>query len=121
MEQALRKAVTVVGRAHLVAELLESLALSGRDLGVNGVEKRQGRQQVLTRRALTARVLTTGSTRAAGGVVDGSACSRPSSSPIMANFAAPSGSRAPSTNRVTRTALPSKSDTASPAAKRSAG
>jgi hypothetical protein len=61
--------MTVVGRAHLVAELLESLALGGRDLRGDGVEKRQGRQQVLTRRALTARVLTTGSTRPAGGFV----------------------------------------------------
>src|SRR5579859_5266211 len=69
VEQAIRKAVTVVGRAHLVAELLESLALGGRDLRVDGVEKRQGHQQVLTRRALTARVLATGSTRAAGGMV----------------------------------------------------
>ncbi len=60
---------TVVGRAHLVAELLESLAPGGRGLGVDGVGKRQGRQQVLTRRALTARVLTTRSTRAAGGIV----------------------------------------------------
>src|SRR3984957_2496877 len=50
VEQAFGKAVTVVGRAHLVAELLESLAVGGRDLGVDGVEKRQGRQQVLTRR-----------------------------------------------------------------------
>ena len=69
MEQALRKAVTVVGRAHLVAELLESLALAGRDLRVDRIEKRQGGQQVLTRRALTARVLTTGSARAGGGFV----------------------------------------------------
>ena len=69
MEQAFRKAVTVVGRAHLVAELLESLAPGGRDLRVDGVEKRQGGQQVLTRRALTARVLTTRSTRAADGIV----------------------------------------------------
>ena len=69
MEQAFRKAVTVVGRAHLVAELLETLAVRGRDLRVNGVEKRQGRQQVLTRRALTARVLTTRSARAADGIV----------------------------------------------------
>src|SRR5271163_784197 len=69
VEQALRKAVTVVGRAHLVAELLESLAVGGRYLRVDGIEKRQGRQQVLTRRALTARVLTTGSARAAGGFV----------------------------------------------------
>ncbi|MGB6452957.1 MAG: hypothetical protein WBH47_00570 [Streptosporangiaceae bacterium] len=30
MEQVLRKAVTVVGRAHLVAELLETLVLGGR-------------------------------------------------------------------------------------------
>src|SRR5271169_2048965 len=69
VEQALRKAVAVVGRAHLVAELLESLALGSRDLGVDGVEKRQGGQQVLTRRALTARVLTTRSSRAADGFV----------------------------------------------------
>ena len=69
VEQALRKAVTVVGRSHLVAELLESLALGGRDLRVDGIEKRQGRQQVLTRRALTARVLPTCSTRAADGIV----------------------------------------------------
>jgi len=61
--------VTVVGRAHLVAELLESLALGGRDLRVDGVEKRQGGQQVLTRRALTARVLTTRPARAADGIV----------------------------------------------------
>src|ERR1700733_350816 len=33
VEPALRKAVTVVGRAHLVAQPLESLALGGRDLG----------------------------------------------------------------------------------------
>ena len=39
VEQAFRKAVTVVGRAHLVAELLESLALGGRDLGVDGVDR----------------------------------------------------------------------------------
>ena len=69
MQQALRQAVAVVGRADLVAELLESLALGGRDLRVDGVEKRQRRQQVLTRRALTARVLTTGSARAGGGFV----------------------------------------------------
>ena len=69
VEQAFRKAVTVVGRAHLVAELLESLALGDRDLRVDGVEKRQGGQQVLTRRALTARVLTTRSTRAADGIL----------------------------------------------------
>jgi hypothetical protein len=69
VEQALRKAVTVVGRAHLVAELLETLAVGGRNLRVNGVEKRQGRQQVLTWRALTARVLTARSTRSAGGIV----------------------------------------------------
>jgi hypothetical protein len=65
VEQASRKAVAVVGRAHLVAELFESLALGGRDQRVDGVEKRQGGQQVLTRRALTARVLTTRSTGAA--------------------------------------------------------
>ena len=69
VEQALRKAVTVAGRAHLAAELPESLAPGGRDLRVDGTEKRPDRQQVLTRRALTARVLTTGSTRAAGGIV----------------------------------------------------
>src|SRR6204780_2401497 len=69
VEQALRKAVTVVGRAHLVTELLESLALGGRDQRVDGVEERQGRQQVLTGRALPARVLATGSTRAADGIV----------------------------------------------------
>src|SRR3984885_4434109 len=69
VKQALRKAVTVVGRAHLVAELLEPLALGGRDLGVDGVEKRQGGQQVLTRGALTARVLTARSTRAADGIL----------------------------------------------------
>src|ERR1022692_1234641 len=67
VEQAFRKAVTVVGRAHLVAELFESLALGGRDLRVDGIEKRQRGQQVLTRRALTARVLTTRSTQAADG------------------------------------------------------
>jgi hypothetical protein len=39
VEQALRKAVTVVGRTYLVAELL---ACGGRDLGVDRVEKRQG-------------------------------------------------------------------------------
>src|ERR1700691_794773 len=69
VQQALRKAVTVVGRAHLVTELLESLALGGRDQRVDGVEERQGRQQVLTGRALPARVLATGSTRAADGIV----------------------------------------------------
>ena len=37
----------------------------------------------------------------------------------MANFVAPSGSWAPSTKRVTRTALPSKTETASSTAKRS--
>src|SRR5580693_1686602 len=42
VEQAFRKAVTVVGRADLVAELLESLALGGRDLRVDGIEERQG-------------------------------------------------------------------------------
>ena len=31
VEQALRKAVTVVGRAHLAAELFESPALGGAD------------------------------------------------------------------------------------------
>src|ERR1700683_3941473 len=69
VQQALRQAVTVVGRTHLVAELLESFPVGGRDLRVDGVEKRQGRQQVLTRRALMARVLTARSTRAAGGFV----------------------------------------------------
>ena len=69
MEQAFRKAVTVVGRAHLVAKLPETLALGGRDLRVDGDEKRQGCQQVLTRPALTARVLATRSTRAADGIV----------------------------------------------------
>ena len=69
VEQALRKAVTVVSRAHLVAELLESLALGGRDQRGDGIEKRQGGQQVLTRRALTAWVLTARSTRAADGIV----------------------------------------------------
>jgi hypothetical protein len=44
VEQALRKAVTAVGQAHLVAEPLESLALCGCDLGVDGVEKRQSGQ-----------------------------------------------------------------------------
>jgi hypothetical protein len=47
MEQAFRKAVTVVGRAHLIAEPLGSLTLGGRDLRVDGIEKRQGSQQVL--------------------------------------------------------------------------
>jgi hypothetical protein len=69
VEQAFRKAVTVVGRTYLVAELLESLACGGRDLGVDRVEKRQGGQQVLTRRAFTAGVLATGATGAAGGLV----------------------------------------------------
>ena len=69
VEQALRKAVTVVSRADLVAELLESLALGGPHLRVDGVEKRQGRQQVLTRRALTARILATRPARTAGGIV----------------------------------------------------
>src|SRR6202034_2148750 len=69
VQQALRKAVTVVGRAHLVAQPFESCALGGRDLRVNGVEKRQGGQQVLARCALAARVLATRSTRAAGGIV----------------------------------------------------
>ena len=58
VEQRLGKTVTVVGRAHLVPELLESLAIGRRDLRVHGVEKRQGGQQVLTRSALTAGVLT---------------------------------------------------------------
>ena len=69
VEQALRKAVTVVGRADLVAQLLEPLAVGGRDLGVDGVQERQGRQQVLTRRAFTAWVLTTSATRTPGGLV----------------------------------------------------
>src|SRR5580692_1611576 len=69
VEQAFRKTVAVVGRADLVAEVLEPLAPGGRDLGVDGVEKRQGRQQVLTRRALMSGVLTTRSTRAARGFV----------------------------------------------------
>ena len=69
VEQGLRKAATIVGRAHLVVELLEPFALGGRDLRVDGVEKRQGGQEVLTRRALTARVLTTCSARAADGTV----------------------------------------------------
>jgi serine phosphatase RsbU (regulator of sigma subunit)/anti-sigma regulatory factor (Ser/Thr protein kinase) len=43
VEQALRKPVTVVGRAHLVAEPLEPFALGGRDLRIDSVEKRQGR------------------------------------------------------------------------------
>jgi hypothetical protein len=68
-EQALRKAVPVAGRAHLVAELPESLAPGGRDLRVDGAGKRQGRRQVLTRRALTARVLAAGPAGAAGGFV----------------------------------------------------
>ncbi len=44
VQQGFRKAATVVGQAHLVAELLEPFALGGRDLGVDGVEKRQGSQ-----------------------------------------------------------------------------
>jgi hypothetical protein len=69
VEQALREAVTVVGRAYLVAQPFESRALAGRDLRVDGVEKRQGGQQVLTRRALAARVLTAGPARAADRIV----------------------------------------------------
>ncbi len=69
VQQALRQAVTVVGRAHLVAEPLESLALGRGHLGVDGVEERQGRQQVLTRRALPARVLPARPARAAGRLV----------------------------------------------------
>src|SRR5580692_5298427 len=69
VQQAFRKSVTVVRRAHLVAQPLESCALGGRDLRVDGVEKRQGGQQVLARGALTTRVLTTRSTRTADGVV----------------------------------------------------
>ena len=69
VEQAFRKAVTVIGRAHLVPEPLEPFAIGGRDLRIHGVEKRKGGQQVLTRGALTAGVLTARSTRAADGIV----------------------------------------------------
>src|ERR1700691_2416428 len=69
VQQAFRKSLTVVGRAHLVAQPFESCPLGGRDLRVDGVEKRQGSQQVLARCALATRVLTTRSTRAAGGIV----------------------------------------------------
>ncbi len=69
MGQGLRKPMTVVGRAHLVAELLEPLALGGRDLGIDGIKERQSRQQVLPRRALPARVLATRPARAADGIV----------------------------------------------------
>ena len=121
VEQAFRKTVTVVGRAHLVAELLESLALAGGDLGVDGVEQRQGRQQVLTRRALTARVLTTGSTWATGGFVVRQRVQPSEQLTHHGELRGTVGEPAPSTNRVTRTALPSKSDTALSTARRSAG
>ena len=70
VEQRLGKTVSVVGRAHLVPELLESLAMGLRDLRVHGVEKRQGSQQVLTRSALPAGVITDGSTGATGRFVE---------------------------------------------------
>ena len=69
VQQAFRKPVTIVGRAHLVPEPLKALGLGGRDLRVHGVEERDGGEQVLTGRALAAGVLTTRSTRAAGGIV----------------------------------------------------
>ena len=69
VQQPLGKAVTVVGRAHLVPQPFEPLAIGGRDLRVHGVEKRQGGQQVLTRGALPAGVLTAGSARSADGIV----------------------------------------------------
>ena len=49
VQQSFRKAVTVVGRADLGPEPLETLSLGGRHLGVDGVENRQGAEQVLTR------------------------------------------------------------------------
>ena len=61
--------MTVVSRAHLVAEPLESLAIGGCDLRIHGVEKRQGGQQVLTWGALAAGVLAARSAGAADGIV----------------------------------------------------
>ena len=41
MEHTLGEAMTVVGRAHLVPELLKPLAIGGGDLRVDGVEEGQ--------------------------------------------------------------------------------
>ena len=87
VQQPLGKAVTVVSRAHLHPEALESFSLGSRDLRIDGVEEREGGEEVLTRGALTAGVLTTRSTRAASGIVVRQRWSRPRRSPIIANFA----------------------------------
>src|SRR4051812_16516096 len=69
MQKCLGKAGPVVSGAHLVPQPLEPLALVSRHLGIDGVEERKGGQQVLAWRALTARVLATGSAWAGDGVV----------------------------------------------------
>ena len=57
VQQCLGKALTVVSRPHLIPQSLEAFALRRSHLGIDGVEKRQGGQQVLPWRAFTARVL----------------------------------------------------------------
>jgi hypothetical protein len=74
----------------LVAELIESLATGRSDLRVDSIEERESCQQVLTRTALTAGVLTTRPTGAADRLVKWQSL-QPTRSPMMANFSMPSG------------------------------
>jgi hypothetical protein len=71
VQQTLGKALTIVGRAHLVPEPLESFALGGRHFGSHGVQERQGGEQVLPRTAFTPGVLTARAPRSARGLVVG--------------------------------------------------
>ncbi len=70
MHQRLGQALAVVGRAHLVAEPLESLALGRSDLRVDRIEEREGRHEVLTRAALAAGIIPARPTGAADGLVE---------------------------------------------------
>lgn len=121
MQQAHRQAVAVVGGTDLVPQPFEPLPIGARDLGVDDVEERQRGKEILPRSALPAGVVAARSTGTAGRLVVWQRVQASEQIGIIANFAGGSGSWAPSTNLVTRTVRPSKSDTDSSAASRSAG
>jgi hypothetical protein len=70
MQQRLGQALAVVGRAHFIAEPLESLALVRSDLRVDRVEERECRHEVLTRAALAAGIISGRATGAADGPIE---------------------------------------------------
>jgi len=90
VEQRLWKPLAAVSRAYLVAELLEPLALCRSDLPVDRIEECKRCQQVLTRAALAPEIIPAPPPGRLTDPSEGRVCSRPSRSPMMANFSLPS-------------------------------